>query len=66
MIVADRLPAAGAIDFKNGTVTFTKTSLTENLEEVTFILKLNSGESAQGTGRYDKESGRMVKWIERN
>jgi hypothetical protein len=66
MMMADRLPATGTIDFKNGTVTFNRTSLSENMEEITFTLKLKSGEKAIGTGRYDKQLGRMVKWIERN
>lgn len=65
MMIADRLPTTGTMDFNNGTVIFNKISLSENMEEVTFSLKLKSGERAIGTGRYDKQLGRMVKWIER-
>ena len=66
MMITEGLPETGTIDFKKGTVTFKKISISANLEEIIFTLKLNSGESAVGIGRYDKKLARMVKWIERN
>jgi hypothetical protein len=66
MLMADKLPIAGRMEFKQGTVTLNKTSLQENLDEVTFTLILDTGERSIGIGTYDNELSRMVKWIERN
>jgi hypothetical protein len=66
MLMSDNIPLAGRMEFKQGTVTFNKTSLLESVDEVTFTLILDTGERFIGIGTYDNELDRMVKWIERN
>ncbi|HAQ06117.1 MAG TPA: hypothetical protein DCR24_00720 [Bacillus bacterium] len=62
----DSLPTARTIDYQYGVVTFQKQALSANIEQITFLLKLKSGEEAIGIGKYDKVKGKMVNWVERN
>jgi hypothetical protein len=60
------LPASGIMNYQLGDVAFHKQTISEGVEEVTFNLKLNSGEKAIGIGQYDKVTGAMVRWREKN
>lgn len=60
------LTTNGSIEFDKGRVEFSRVTLSEFLEDITFILSLDRGTKITGTGTYDKEQGRMVKWKERN
>ncbi|MBT2693438.1 competence type IV pilus minor pilin ComGG [Bacillus sp. ISL-55] len=60
------LPTSGIMDYELGNVAFQKQSLSVSVEEVTFNLKLDSGEKTLGIGQYDKVTGAMVRWREKN
>lgn len=60
------LPASGIMNYEFGNVAFQKQALSGSVEEVTFNLKLDSGEKAIGIGQYDKVTGAMVRWREKN
>ncbi|ESU30514.1 hypothetical protein G3A_21460 [Bacillus sp. 17376] len=60
------LPASGIMNYELGDVAFQKQSISGSVEEVTFNLKLDSGEKALGIGQYDKVTGAMVRWKEKN
>lgn len=66
MLRDDQLPAAGIMNYRLGDVVFQKRDISVSVEEVTFNLKLDSGEKALGIGQYDKESGAMLRWREKN
>lgn len=59
-------PDSGIVNYEFGNVTFQKQALSGSVEEVTFNLKLDSGEKALGIGQYDKVTGAMVRWREKN
>lgn len=61
----DELPA-GASHFSDGEVVYRTEKLTDSLFKVTFELKMASLPILLGFGYYDKEEGRMIKWIEKN
>lgn len=62
----ESLPGTGAFNYQNGVVTYQKQMLSANIEQITFILKLKSGEEVTGIGKYDKVKGEMVNWVEKN
>lgn len=62
----EQLSDAGRMSYVKGAVAFQKQSLSANMDQVTFILTMDSGEEALGIGQYDKETGAMVKWLEKN
>jgi hypothetical protein len=62
----DELAQIGKFEYKNGEVRFTRRLLSQALEEVTFSLKLNTGEQWIGIVQYDRVKQKFVKWIERN
>lgn len=66
MLRVGKLPEAGILNYRLGDVAFQKQAVSGSVEEVTFNLKLDSGEKALGIGQYDKESGAMLRWREKN
>lgn len=60
------LPDSGIMDYELGSVAFQRQSLSGSVEEVTFNLKLDSGEKVLGIAQYDKVTGAMVRWREKN
>lgn len=66
MLRESNLPATGIWNYRLGKVAFQKQAVSGSVEEVLFNLKLDSGEKALGIGQYDKESGAMLRWREKN
>jgi len=60
------LAQAGRFEYKNGEVRFTRRLLSQVLEEVTFTLKLHTGEQWIAIVQYDRVKQKFVKWIEKN
>jgi hypothetical protein len=60
------LPATGTLNYVLGDVSFQKQALSGSVDEVTFNLQLDSGEKVVGIGQYDRETGAMIKWKEKN
>lgn len=60
------LPVVGVMNYRNGSVSYERKSLSANLEQVSFNLRMHSGELSIGIGQYDKARMEMVKWIEKN
>lgn len=65
MVDADELPTKVNL-FSDGEVEYRTEKLTESLFKVTFDLKMESLPVLTGFGYYDKEEGKMIKWIEKN
>lgn len=61
----DELPS-GVRFFSDGEVEYNTEKLTDSLFKVTFDLKMESLPMLSGYGYYDKEEGKMIKWIEKN
>jgi ABC-type siderophore export system fused ATPase/permease subunit len=62
----EEMPTEGVMNYRNGSVSYERRALSANMEQVTFNLKLKSGEISFGIGQYDKGKMEMVKWIEKN
>jgi len=56
----------GSLYFSNGNVEYRTEELTESLLKVTFDLQIENIPIVSGIGYYDKEIGKMIKWIEKN
>lgn len=65
-MLENSLTTNDSIEFDKGKVEFSRVALSDLLEDITFTLSLDNGREITGTGTYDKEQGRMVKWRERN
>lgn len=59
-------PTNGINYYKHGNVSYQTQTLSTSLDEVTFNLRLYSGEKVVGIGQYDKEMDAMIKWREKN
>jgi hypothetical protein len=66
MLREGNLPDSGLLKYRLGEVAFKKQALSTSVEEVTFNLRLDSGENALGIGQYDKDAGAMLRWREKN
>ncbi|WLR57629.1 competence type IV pilus minor pilin ComGG [Mesobacillus subterraneus] len=66
MLKEGNLPASGILTYELGNVAYQRQPLSVSLDEVTFNLNLDSGEKALGIGQYDKVTGAMVRWREKN
>lgn len=56
----------GSLSFSHGEVEYRTEKLTQELLKVTFDLKMENLPVVIGIGYYDKEKGKMIKWIEKN
>ena len=59
------LPASGLLTYRSGAVSFQTRDVSGNVEEVFFTLNLTSGEKTLGIAQYDKDTGTMVRWMEK-
>lgn len=64
-MIDDELPT-GVSHFSDGEVAYSTEKLTDSLFKVTFDLNMASLPVLSGFGYYDKEEGKMIKWIEKN
>jgi hypothetical protein len=56
----------GSFVYEKGTVTYKITELGESLFQIKFDLTTTHQSGATGTGFYDADLQKMIKWIERN
>jgi hypothetical protein len=56
----------GTFDYKYGKLDYQANIPTNELQEITFNLQLDSGEISKEIGYFDIRSKKMVKWIEIN
>lgn len=56
----------GVFIFKDGEVRYQTSKLTETLFMTTFTLRVDSISDILGYGYFDREEGKMIKWMERN
>ncbi|MBY0122409.1 competence type IV pilus minor pilin ComGG [Bacillus sp. S/N-304-OC-R1] len=57
---------SGVFIFNDGEVSYQTTKLTETLFMTTFSLRMESSGEILGYGYFDREEGKMIKWLERN
>jgi ComG operon protein 7 len=57
---------SGIYSFTDGEVTYHTVKVTDSLYRVTFILKMRDLPEVTGTGYYDKDLQKMIKWNEKN
>jgi len=61
-----KLDQKGSFEYKRGEVNFVRKVLTQGVEEITFTLRLETGEQWIGVAHYDWGKRQLVKWIEKN
>ncbi|QED48614.1 competence type IV pilus minor pilin ComGG [Cytobacillus dafuensis] len=66
LIEGDEELFSGFFTFTDGTIRYETSQLTATLYMVTFNLKIGSYPDIKGFGYFDEESGKMIKWVERN
>jgi hypothetical protein len=66
LLIKDELPQIGKFEYRDGEVRFSRRLLSHGLEEITFTLKLETGEQWIGMAQYDQGQQKVVKWIEKN
>ncbi|MBS4191272.1 hypothetical protein KHA94_13870 [Bacillus sp. FJAT-49705] len=66
LIEGDEELFSGFFTYTDGTIHYESSQLTETLFMVTFNVKIGSYPDIKGFGYFDEESGKMIKWVERN
>jgi hypothetical protein len=62
----EELAQTGKFEYRDGEVRFDRRILSQGMEEVTFTLKLKTGEQWFGNAQYDHGKKKFVKWVEKN
>ncbi|MFE8695461.1 competence type IV pilus minor pilin ComGG [Cytobacillus sp. FJAT-53684] len=57
---------SGVYTFLDGEVQYSTAKVTDSLYRVTFLLTMSNRPNITGTGYYDRELGKMIKWNEKN
>ncbi len=57
---------SGVYSFTAGEVNYHTIKVTDSLYRVTFMLKIKDLPEIEGTGYYDKDLQKMIKWNEKN
>lgn len=63
---AQNLEQKGSFKYRRGEVNYVKKIITQGVDEITFTLRLETGEQLIGIAHYDLGKQQIVKWIERN
>ena len=57
---------SGIFTYKDGEISYETSPITETLYMTTFTLQMASSPEIVGYSYFDKEEGKMIKWLERN
>ena len=62
----ESVKVSGVYSFMDGEVNYQTVKVTDSLYRVTFRLKIMDLQEIEGTGYYDKDFQKMIKWNEKN
>lgn len=62
----ESVKVSGVYSFMDGEVNYHTVRVTDSLYRVTFRLKIKDLSEIEGTGYYDKDLQKMIKWNEKN